>query len=88
MGIGSTFGSLLAVRVVYFLKASSNCCISSSYCLGPKWKKLSEYVTLECDGQDMTAKLKGIHLLKILYYVFSHEIRCILMLTWVDRLTD
>ena len=23
-----------------------------------KWKKLSDFVKLECDGQDMTSKLK------------------------------
>ena len=26
--------------------------------LKAKWKKLSEYITLECDGQDITHKLK------------------------------
>ena len=39
--------------------------------LGPKWKKLSEYVTLECDGQDMTAKLKEHKVHSILFLNIS-----------------
>lgn len=44
-----------------------------------KWKGLAEFVTLECDGKDLTSKLKehkvhAIVFLNIPRYLFFHSI--------------
>ena len=45
-----------------------------------KWKKLSDFVKLECDGQDMTSKLKENSDSKYVCLIYMFLVQCFMVI--------
>ena len=45
-----------------------------------KWKKLSDFVKLECDGQDMTSKLKENTFSKYVCLIYMFLFQCFMIM--------